>query len=164
MRQVVGALDNGLYLPALITTLTLPDICASLTHQRGKTDGDRYIRWAKKWLQYSPDAAARLWQFRCGLLHTGSLGQSQDALVARMMFVEPAAGVPEVHGPEATVFFEGHAYTPISLEAFVQEMIAAVERWLERYNADDLVQFNAARSVRRHPHGFAFIADAPVIA
>ena len=45
LSQIKKALESNLYLVALQSTLTLPDICSGLTNENGKSDRNDYIKW-----------------------------------------------------------------------------------------------------------------------
>ena len=85
VRECEIALDNNLYLVALNTALTLPDICGKAEYQNLNTS-ERYKKWYQENIgQYEkcPDDAKYGWDFpylsdtvvydlRCSLLHQGT--------------------------------------------------------------------------------------------
>ena len=89
MERFTSAIRNSLksknWYAALYMSMTLPDICARLESDDGKTNGSRYIGWYDKYLadmyQHEIGADRKLHVFlsgadcyalRCALLHEGS--------------------------------------------------------------------------------------------
>lgn len=50
LEQIRKGLDVNLYYLALYVTLTLPDICAALESDNGRTDGEKYKKWFERYV------------------------------------------------------------------------------------------------------------------
>jgi hypothetical protein len=123
LQQAEAALRARLYLPALFTTLTLPDICAAIDSVNGETCGDRYEAWVDTYL---PDyESAELWKLRCRLLHQGT-AILRSAQNVRYFFVEPGHG--SIRGISLSPNF-GHRAAAIDIEVFVADASQAVRSW-----------------------------------
>lgn len=86
IEEINFALDNNLYLVALNTALTLPDICGKAEYPNEKSSKKRYIDWYDKHIgQYeiNPENVKRgidmpylsgevVYSLRCSLLHQGN--------------------------------------------------------------------------------------------
>lgn len=167
VEQMHRAEEGGLHFLALMAALTLPDIAAALSDEKGKTSASKYRAWIEHWLSYDEPSAYRLYKFRCAFLHEGSFAPDSETRgpLARVIFVEPRPGQAEMHGPEATLFdtSTGTGYMPLSVDAFIGEVTDAVERWLVAHGQSHRVSRNAERLVRRYPEGLGPFR-VPVIA
>lgn len=45
LEQIEACLQEKLYLPALASALSLPDICAALESDNGESSGTKYQKW-----------------------------------------------------------------------------------------------------------------------
>lgn len=84
--EINQALDNNLYLIALNTALTLPDICGKAEYPAESKSSNRYKKWYQKYIgkyeQCSRDKENNIrfpylsdniiYQLRCSLLHQGN--------------------------------------------------------------------------------------------
>jgi hypothetical protein len=151
LREIRAALAAELYLVALMSALTVPDICGALGSDKGWSSGPTTKLWITKHMPiYAPDAE-RLWNFRCSLLHQGS-GQKRPG-APRVAFVEPGQGA--VIHQVTTIDSAGFETIWYDVPTFVSDVTAAAERWLELYGETNVVQRNLARFVRRRPEGLA---------
>lgn len=72
------ALNNGLYLVALTSALTLPDVCGKAEYPDKKT-GERYKQWYTNYVKDGSIPAEQVYSLRCNLLHEGSAeGKDSD--------------------------------------------------------------------------------------
>lgn len=65
------ALNSRLYLTALTSALTLPDVCGKVEFPDKKT-GDRYKSWFTKYVTNGNISAEDVYALRCSLLHEGN--------------------------------------------------------------------------------------------
>lgn len=82
VKEIRAALDNRLYFIALMSALTLPDICG-MAEYSGESTGSRYKKWINKYVnsrefgKYQYPAiegleAEIIYKLRCNLLHQGT--------------------------------------------------------------------------------------------
>lgn len=83
VKEIRAALDNRLYFIALMSALTLPDICGKAEYPDEKYTGKRYKNWINKYVnsrefgKYEYPAirgleADIIYKLRCNLLHQGT--------------------------------------------------------------------------------------------
>lgn len=84
IEQIGSAIANKLYIVAINTALTLPDICGKAEYPSLKTE-KRYIEWCRKYMQFAENpksneynkslldlTAGTIYDLRCAMLHAGS--------------------------------------------------------------------------------------------
>lgn len=153
------ASDAGLYLVALITALTLPDMLAALSSASGEASGNKYRTWLQEHLGQSAEDAARLWGFRCSLLHQGS--PYPPGGFERIGFIEPDSTM-RLHRLRTKVSNDTIVW--LSVPMFVDDMQQAAEDWLSKHGGSEDVQRNLTRFARRRPEGIPGSFGAPVTA
>lgn len=72
INEINIALNNGLYLSALISALTLPDVCGKAEYPKENT-GDRYKNWYDTYVNDRNLPSETVYRLRCDLLHEGSV-------------------------------------------------------------------------------------------
>ena len=72
INEICKALDTGLYLVALDSALTLPDICGCAEYPQDRT-GDRYKKWYSNYVKNFDVPADIVYKLRCSLLHQGDV-------------------------------------------------------------------------------------------
>jgi len=160
INQMKQASDAGLYLVALITALTLPDMLAALSSVNGRATGERYRTWVQKHLRRSADDAAQLYGFRCSLLHQGS--PYPHGGFDRIAFFEPGT-LTQFHYTHIEI--GGNTIVWVSVPMFVDDMQHAAEDWLSEHGGSETVRRNLKRFARRRPEGLPpYVVDAPVTA
>jgi hypothetical protein len=160
LKEIEGALQANLYYLAIVMALTLPDICAALEAQDGRTSQNKYKAW------YNANLAAKLsflsaddcYSLRCGVVHQGKFG---DRLTQydRPLFVLPSNAVfmnCKVARPD------GEFYLTSAAE-FCLVMIAAVRQWFAAKGQDGVVKANLPNLMQYHPTGYGPVQGAGVI-
>ena len=81
IEEINKALDNDCYLVALMTALTLPDICGAVEYPK-ESEGSRYKKWYAEYIgQYETDgedknmpyaSADVIYDLRCFMVHNGN--------------------------------------------------------------------------------------------
>jgi hypothetical protein len=171
LKQTRAAVKAGAFMPALMATLTVPDICGALTSNNGRASGAKYRSWLVDWFELNSgtpaaramgsDQAADLYAFRCSLLHQGS--GHPDGRGTRIAFIEPSPGAPQLHNISTEA--GGEVIGWLSVPFFVDEMTDAVTRWWEAYGQTTTVVRNLERYARRRLDGLApHVVGAPVVA
>lgn len=160
VAQVRAASAANLYYVALLTALTLPDMCGALESEDGIASGARSADWFDR--NVAPAYGGVLdgesaYKFRCSLLHQGTTQHASNKY-ARLLFVEPGA---------STNIFHNNALNDalnVDVRVFCEDMCRAVDGWLPAARALPQFERNFERFVRRHPDGLApYIVGVPVV-
>lgn len=164
LREIERALSAQLWYAAIVLTVTLPDICASLeARPNARPDGQR-ARY-KSW--YNKHASAMLglsaddcWNLRCGVVHEGRYShKGMKGNYERVAFTLPdGAGVHNI-------VLQTPSYKVLSLHLpiFCQEMMDGVRVWFEKKRNDPVVQVNLERLVQVRPNGYMPYINGPNI-
>lgn len=141
LEQIEACLREKLYLPALASVLSLPDICAALESDNGEASGAKYQKWydeyARKYCSQQM-TAKQAYQFRCKMLHQGSSQIDKHDENIRVCFIEPS---------ESTICIIAHDNLldhtlNVDLGIFCNGMIKAVREWLKNMETNENVQKN----------------------
>jgi hypothetical protein len=160
IREIENAIAAGLYYVALVTSLSLPDVCAALESPDGETSGTKYKAWYDAWMapMYPQMTSLDLYSLRCGLVHQGRMGHPQMQY-ARILFT-----VPNLQG---NVYHQNILNDVLNLDAgiFCRDMIECVRSWYAAMQNDACVQANLPRLVQFRAHGLApYMVGMPLIA
>jgi hypothetical protein len=137
-------------------TITLPDICAGLESDDGTTSSSKFKAWYRDNLEeHIPlltDSDA--YSLRCGIVHQGRLGHPKLQYDRLVFFLPGPVRLKKgaIHQISTNPDVSSCSY---SVEAFCDEIVAAVRRWYELKKADPNVLANLPRLVRLHPDGLA---------
>jgi hypothetical protein len=73
--QIGIALDKELFYLALLTTLTIPDVCAGLESESSWTKPEKYICWYDQYVcpNYRHLTGEDCYRLRCGVAHQGKM-------------------------------------------------------------------------------------------
>jgi hypothetical protein len=169
-QEIERALDAGLYYLALVSTLTLPDICAAVESPNGETTGPLYMKWCAAWLEgypFGPDdfsysypkgIGEDLYYLRCGVVHQGRLAHHKSQY-SRVLFTIPNTANFISHLGEINDALN------LDIVSFCHDMINAASRWYEAKQSDVNVQANFPRLVQYRQQGLApYIVGIPLIA
>lgn len=165
LQEIERALQARLYYLAIVTVVTLPDVCAALSSNDGESNGQRYRDW------YNANVAPTLtwfsdtdcWKFRCGGVHQGRFGH-RDMQYDRAIFLLPGPiqlcqGISRNNGG-----IQESAYL-YSADEFCRVFVGAARAWLLTKQDDPVVQANMQHLVQLRPNGLApHIVGTPVIA
>jgi hypothetical protein len=141
MIKFISAVRNAIiqqnWYAALVTALTLPDICGSLETPGVGGSQKRYIRWFDQYLLQRYTAllgeeksheflsGADCYALRCSYLHEGSdeiTGQRARRALERFRFVAPRRGLM-VHRNQAG------SQLQLQVDIFCEEICLGVEQW-----------------------------------
>ena len=133
-KEIELCLDAGLYHVALLTALTVPDICGAMDAEDGISKHEKtYAPWFKEYVapQYlSSDQRAftgkDCYQFRCRMLHQGTTaGKGRYAKIEVLFKMDPeAAGI-------AFLRVDGGTTLVINGPVFCRHVAYAIHNWLE---------------------------------
>lgn len=149
--QMNQALDAGLYMPAMVVALTLPDIMGALESEDGRATGPKYQAWLSRNANYRSEDALRIWEIRCSLLHQGRANKGE----VEVAFTVP--GTAQIHNL-STVSHDGVKIGWYSIEEFVRQMSTAVIAWLKQFGATKQAQRNLERFARLRPEGVSVVS------
>lgn len=163
LKEIENALKARLYYLAIVTTVTIPDVCAALKSADGESTGPKYRDWYKdnvfsELTWFSP---MDCWKFRCGGVHQGRFGHA-EMQYDRAVFLLPG---PIKMRQGITRHISGSTAYLYGAEDFCRVFIRAARIWLRANDSDPVVQANLAHLVRVRQEGLApHIIGVPVIA
>lgn len=145
VAQMIAAEEAALHFPALMTALTVPDICGALGSENGRASGSKTRRWIAEWMPAYAATASGIYGLRCSLLHQGS--PYPDDGSPRVVFSVAGPKGTTLHGPGSTLIYTPteETFRPIASHLFVAEVAAGVEAWLLAHGATNRVRRNLAR-------------------
>ncbi len=164
--QIEDASRHKLYFVALMSALSVPDICASLESKDGRASGTKYAAWFDANMIYTPFTGADCYGFRCSMLHQHSAVPHKSAF-DRVFFIEPGTGGPTMHRND----FHIGAATAFNIDVglFCTDVVGAGRKWLRTVEGTEPFTTNYAKAVRRQigiplPFGrMVNIGNIPVI-
>ncbi|QBK32134.1 hypothetical protein [Roseitalea porphyridii] len=160
LNEINTAAENGLPFLAVAMTVALPDICASLDSEDGRTNGERYKAWCQNnlpWDRLSFVTPDDLWSMRCGVLHNGRFGDMKHS-VARVIFTLPDSGFTFTNSR----MNDAYVYSVVD---FCRVFTDAVYRWFEANQDDETVVANLPRLMQYREGGLSpYIVGATVLA
>ena len=165
LKQIDRALDRGFHYLAVVSALTLPDICAALESPDGRTTRERYKAWYNSWVKnkYPMISDDDFYRLRCGVVHQGILGP-QGMQYSRIVFTLP--GHARMH---ACISRDnaGVIESALQLDAisFCRDLMESVNEWYAAKQNDANVQKNLPRLLQFRPNGLPpHFVGLPVIA
>ena len=138
-KEVENAIAAGLYYLAIVTALSLPDVCSALESHDGKTSPTKYKVWYDAWMAQ------------------GRLGHSRMQY-GRVLFTVP--------NEQRNIFHRNVINDALNLDAvqFCRDMIECVSTWCTAKQNDPNVQANLPRLVQFRANGMApYIVGVPLI-
>jgi hypothetical protein len=182
LKDISDALDVHFYYLAIMMSLALPDICASLETQDGNTRG-RAAQAYKAWFQanlaskFSSLTADDTYQLRCGVVHQGHFGDNPNRAYDRIIFIGRNSSFSlheRIITINSNVVLGGIGVEELRvcgrvlhLEAvpFCMTIMDAVRLWFTSKTRDPNVQKNLPNLVRFRPEGMPpYMVGIPIIA
>ena len=165
LQQINRASAANLYYVALLTALTLPDICGAMESANGRATRQKYDSWFSRWVapRYTVGGAASVtgdvcYYYRCSALHQGRAAHPRMGY-SGVLFVEPGATTNIFHNN-----IMNNALN-IDVKVFVGDLIAGALTWLQQVRSSANYQRNYPLFMQRYPNGFTpYIVGLPVIA
>lgn len=157
LNQIKLALDNKLYYLALQSSLTIPDICASLQSTDGKTNRMKYIEWYDTHiLEKSFIDGETCYRLRCSSLHQGHT-QNEKSKYSRILFIEPNSNYI-MHNNIINDALN------IDILIFCNSILDAAKKWLSSVQSDETFKSNYSKFMKRYEFGLPpYIIGVPVI-
>ena len=153
LNEMDACLEAGMYYPALLVALTLPEICTALT-----TTPDVQI----KWHHYEAFVAnycdglgidgPSCYRLRGGVVHRGNAAGHQFIGLTNVVFTTPSSG-SSVHGTK--MFQPEKSALVIDLAKFCSSMKAGVFSWYAANKDSDLVKKNIPELLSPRSNGIA---------
>ena len=164
-RDIERSIESRLYYPALLVTLTIPEICAGLTLEREKfVKREHYVAFVDK---YAPNHVLGVngescFHLRGGLVHRADLRGHAYFEDTHVIFTVPETQFT-MHSIKLEV--DDKRALVIDLNVFCDRMIKAARKWREDHANDPLVEENMKNLIRWCPEGLApFIGGRPIVA
>ena len=137
LNEIEKALNAGLFYLAVMLTVALPDICAALEAEDGRSNTPRYKAWydANLAALFTNLTADDCFSLRCGVVHQGRFGLA-GSQYERAIFMLPT--------PQGSTFVDciiNDAYV-FSVDVFCRTAIAAARTWFATKQNDPIVQAN----------------------
>lgn len=161
LNEIKAAVRNGAPFLAITMAVALPDMCASLESDDGRTSLKKYKIWCQEnldWNYFSYIGIDDLYSMRCGVLHNGKLqGLKND--ISRVLFA-----LPNQNGMVFVNNRVGDAYFYSVLE-FCDNICDSVYRWYEKNGGGEIVQNNVKSMMQYHFNGVSpYVVGIPVLA
>ena len=164
-REIEQALAARLYYLAIASTVSLPDICATL-------EGKSPVYWKtyKTWFQDNASpyfrhfGADECYELRCGVVHNARFmgGKEKLSRFRKIIFTPPEAKV-RIHDAPSTI--NGETILNMDAGMFCNSMIDAARRWEMSNIGNSIVAENMEHVVRLRPNGLSpHVVGIPVIA
>jgi len=87
--QITRGLERGFHYLAVVTALTLPDICGALESEDGWATKPRFVAWWEQWMapRYPLMTAEDAYALRSGIVHQAKLAKVKpDLTYDRIVF------------------------------------------------------------------------------
>jgi hypothetical protein len=164
LKQVEAASAAGLYYLSLAGALMVPDMCAALGAQDGRTSRVKYTAWfdsyaATKFTAFGECflTGEECYGLRCSMLHQAGLDPSRGRY-SRVWFIEPGSTDSIVMHLNQT-----RGALNIDVQIFVTDVVAAARAWITTVSGTQPYETNAAKTMRRHLDGLSYIRDGPPV-
>lgn len=155
LNEIEIALDNGLYLLALQSSLTIPDICSALCTKNGETHRKDYIKWYNKWVEDKQLTGKDCYYYRCGMIHQGKM-LHKDLSYDRILFIYPNSITMKNCIVDNTKI--------IDIIDFCKSIIEGAKNWWKTENSKEIIQKNYKNTVKLYMDGYSnIIKGIPVI-
>jgi hypothetical protein len=165
LLDVNRSIKAKLYYPALLVSLTLPDICVATTLDRDMFVKEKhYVEWLERYtdkasLGISPIDCYRL---RCGVVHRGNFSGNPKFGFTHVIFTVPETK-SKLHGP--SVIAGEKKSLLLDLISFCKEMETAARRWFQDHKSDPKVAEDMRNLIRFCPNGIMpFVSGLAVVA
>jgi hypothetical protein len=165
INDIYRAIEAQLYYPALLVTLTLPEICSALALSREVFVKEKhYINFLEEYadLEKLGMDSVDCYRLRGGVVHRANFAGHAKFDASHVLFTLPISK-NSIHGISLEV--EGLVAANFDLVMFCKEMIAAANKWHEKNKDSDQVKSNLQNLIRFCPKGVApFSVGNPVVA
>ncbi len=161
LNEIRSALNAGLYRIALVSALTLPDVCAQLcpdttNNSQPSEVSTRYQQWYN---EYAKDKclldARTCYLYRCSMVHNiKSTLKTSD----KIAFFVPGTSVCAFMDCTVNITYKDingddiiEKARMIDINLFIEGMITATEEWLKKVENDPLFKYNYQFFLQERP-------------
>jgi hypothetical protein len=158
-NQVRVTSGLGLFYAALLSALSLPDICAAMDTGDGRAHGPEYMRWFDRWVspRYTVQGSITLsgrecYELRCSMLHQGR-GRDPGNSYGYFAFV-PGTNMHNISLRKITV--NGTLMPDVillSIPRFCGDVVDGAEAWLDSVRGTGRFQKNYEAFLRLREGG-----------
>lgn len=157
LDQINAANKAGYYYVALVSALSLPDICGALDSPDGEASRERYITWYDHHITSGLARGQDIYHFRSSLIHP-SRTPAPKGQFTRIIFMEPRA---------TTYVFDncivGDALM-LDVHNFIMLLCTATRIWLKAAEGKETFKKNLNKVINHHPNGLSpYITEVAVI-
>ena len=163
-NDINRAIEAKLYYPALLVTLTIPEICSALALDRTQFVKEKhYVSFVDS---YTTEAELGIggvdcYRLRGGVVHRADFRGHPHFDWTHVIFTTPES--PTFHALTSVVGEKSAAM--LDIELFCQAMISGARRWYEDNKSNSKIEENMANLISLRPNGLSpFIVGTPVVA
>lgn len=161
VNEIYRALDNKLYVIAVMASLTLPDMCGALEKENFWATNNTYMDWCKKNLPpefFSLATPELMKEMRNNLLHTGRLDDATNKGKGRLVLTLPNHNVTLMNCRINDDYVT-------DVQAFCRGLCNAAMTWLGTHKDNPIVAQNLEKMVQRRDQGLSpYVSGIGVIA
>jgi hypothetical protein len=147
-EEIIRCRASGLYLALLHLLVALPDVCAALEDDHGRTSNDRYKAWARYFgtdPRFTPEDRYAL---RCAVLHQGKTTMDMGGQYRSYSILLPSTDLVVDLVPD---FDGGHYNYGVHVDELISQTRTAIRAWF----ADVQTEARRRQNVERHLPGLA---------
>jgi hypothetical protein len=168
LSDITRSIDAGLYYPALVVALTIPEICVALCWDRDMMVREKH--YAAFIDEYTTEGSLprigldgiACYRLRCGVIHRGRAGGHPKFPTSHVIFTVPGGGA-RLHA--FTIEAGEKSATMLDLSSFCSAMIHAAIAWYDRHQTHQKVVENMPNLLSWRPLGvFPFVEGRGVVA
>ena len=163
-HQTEGAVERKLHYLAVVSVLTLPDICSAMESHNGSAHSKLYESWFDKWKLRDYDSFLTghdLYRLRCGGLHQGRFGPP-GMQYDRIVFMIEGAMHLVVSANSGGV---KESVLQLGATEFCRDMTQSVRVWYEAKKDDANVKKHLPLVLQFRPQGLPpHFVNIPLIA
>lgn len=151
------AIEQENFYAALITALTIPDICVALEH--GNTTGKEYAKWFDSNLDYKNFLSGNdCYALRCSVLHQGT-----DDITEQRMREVLEHYIFLTKGSHRILFknciFNGvnKSFLQLNVTTFCIDICTAAEVWIKNNTNNSSIQNRLQQTLEIHEPGYTYM-------
>jgi hypothetical protein len=139
-NEIEKCISAQLFHTALLTAMTIPDICGALESKDGQSSGNNYSHWFDTYV--APDyrknqfTGKDCYRCRCSLLHQGKT--SQFIFLSNKQKEIADYGVWPIHGGQSLI---------IEIPVFCRNIVHGIHAWLEIVEHSSLFINNSQKAL-----------------
>ena len=170
LKQIETGLSHNLYFLSLFVSLTIPDICAAMGSENGKTESTKYKAWFNKYFvprnprKYGTATnftADDCYNYRCAILHQGRSNNGKIEY-KRIIFFEPGTFSIGLHSCVVGSKTKDKSLV-IDVKTFCADMVHSAQDWISKNENSAVYKRNSQSLVKRYPNGIPPVFGGPVI-